>query len=118
VSAHGGLNGLALINIHSETEVNAKEIVEEYWLLVSGFCTVCELNFPTAFREPLWVLSSLVSLMTSEDGTYSGSRNVVGKFASHTVQNPQTKNQYSFHGKSLKSKWQRNFKRKPENHTL
>jgi hypothetical protein len=26
-----------------------------------GFCTVCEVNFPTTFRKPLWVLYSLVS---------------------------------------------------------
>jgi hypothetical protein len=29
--------------------------------------------------------------MTIEDGTHSGSRNVVGKFTLHTVQNPQNK---------------------------
>ena len=40
------------------------------------FCTVCEVNFPTTFR------------VTSEGGTYSGSRNVVGKLTSRTVQNP------------------------------
>jgi hypothetical protein len=27
--------------------------------------------------------------MTIEDGTHNGSRNVVGKFIFHTVQNPQ-----------------------------
>jgi hypothetical protein len=53
---------------------------------LQGFRTVCEVNFPT-FREMLWVLSSLW-LMTSEDGIHSSSRNVVGKFTSHTVQNP------------------------------
>ena len=30
-----------------------------------------------------------IYLMTIEDGTHSGSQNVVGKFILHTVQNPQ-----------------------------
>ena len=41
--------------------------------------------------------------MTIEDGTHSGSRNVVEKFTLYTAQIPKTKNQYSFHGESLKS---------------
>jgi hypothetical protein len=40
----------------------------------------------------------------SENGTHSGFRNVVGKFTSHTVQNPKTKKQHLFHGESLKSR--------------
>ena len=42
--------------------------------------------------------------MTIEDGTHSGSRNVVGKFILYTVQNPQNQKSYSFHGESLKSR--------------
>jgi hypothetical protein len=33
-------------------------------------------------------------MMTIEDGTHSGSRNVVGKLILHTVQNSKTENQY------------------------
>jgi hypothetical protein len=51
---------------------------------------VCEVNFPMTFGELLWVRSSL---MTREDETNSGSRNVVWKFTSHTVQ--KTLNQKS-----------------------
>jgi hypothetical protein len=55
---------------------------------------VCEVNFRTTFRESLWFPSLLrcsftLWLMTSQNGTHSGSRNVVGKFTLHTVQNPQ-----------------------------
>jgi hypothetical protein len=43
--------------------------------------------------------------MTSQDGTHSGFRNVVGKFTSHTVQKPQNeKKQHSFHGESSLSR--------------
>ena len=48
--------------------------------------------------------SFTLRLMTSEDGTHSCSRNVVGKFTSHTVQISKTKDQYAFHGESLKSR--------------
>ena len=62
-----------------------------FWL--SGFWTVCEVNLPTTFRKLLWVPSSLAMfwLMTTEDGTHRSFRNVVGKFASHTVQQPKNK---------------------------
>ena len=30
----------------------------DFWFW--GFCTVCKVNFPTTFREPLWVPSSMV----------------------------------------------------------
>ena len=42
--------------------------------------------------------------MIIADGTHSGSRNVVKKFTLHTVPKPKTKNLYSFHGESLKSR--------------
>ena len=35
--------------------------------------------------------------MTSENGTRSGFRNVVGKFASHTVQKPQNNKKNNIH---------------------
>jgi hypothetical protein len=35
--------------------------------------------------------------------THNSSRNVVGKFSFHTLQNPQNQNQCSFQGESLKS---------------
>jgi hypothetical protein len=38
-------------------------------------------SFIQSVNQSLW-------LMTSKDETHSGSRNVVGKFTSHTVQNP------------------------------
>jgi hypothetical protein len=48
-----------------------------------------KVNFPTTFREPLWISSSMVISLTIEDGNHGGSQNVVGKFTLHTVQNPQ-----------------------------
>ena len=56
----------------------------QYWFLVWGFCMACKVNFPTTYRKPLWVPSSLVE---SER------------------KNPKTKNQYSFHNESLKSRY-------------
>ena len=32
-----------------------KSLWNEHRFLVLGFCTACELNFPTTFREPMWV---------------------------------------------------------------
>jgi hypothetical protein len=48
-------------------------------ILVLGFYTVCKLTEETTVREPLWVPSEHLSsrLLTSEDGTHNGSRNVV-----------------------------------------
>jgi hypothetical protein len=44
--------------------------------------------------------------MTIEDGTHNGFRNVVRKFTSYTVQEPQSqkRKRYSTHCESLKSK--------------
>jgi hypothetical protein len=64
----------------------------DFWFW--GFCMVCEVNFPTTFREQRWFPSLLRSsftlyLMTSEDGTHNDFRNVFEKFTSHPVQKPQ-----------------------------
>jgi hypothetical protein len=44
-----------ILNFHSGMSI-------DFSLL--GFYTVCEVNFPTTFREPLWVPSSLVMGVT------------------------------------------------------
>jgi hypothetical protein len=54
----------------------------------------CTLQTPPTLTPPLYTAapqccSFTFWLMTSEDGTHSGSHNVVGKFTSHTVQKPQ-----------------------------
>jgi hypothetical protein len=56
-------------------------IFADFWFL--GFCTVCKVSFLTTFGDPLWVSPSMV--------------------ISWKCKIPKTKNQYSFHGESLKS---------------
>ena len=56
----------------------------DFWFW--GFCTVCKVNFPTMFREPLWDPKLRKIYLT------------------HRAKFPQTKNQYQFHDESLISR--------------
>ena len=86
--------------------LNKSWVVFWFW----GFCTVCEVNFLTTFREPLWVPSSMVidwrvsNVWPLKMGLTAAPKTSSRNLPYIPCKIPKTKNQYSFHGESLKSR--------------
>jgi hypothetical protein len=60
---------------------------------------VCKINFPTTFREPLWVPSSMVISYSEKFkiGPTAASETSSGNLSFTPRKIPETKNQCSFH---------------------
>ena len=63
----------------------------DFWFYV--FCTVCEVNFPTTFREPLRVPSSLIMSQSVKMGPTVAPETSSGNAPRAPCKNPKTKNQ-------------------------